>query len=111
MVINGGINIAGTVALTTTSSSSGSTSTTFSYTGSAQTWTAPSGVSSITFDVQGAQGGDADRAGYTGAQYGGFGGRVQGTLSVTAGNTYQIYVGGKGGHNTYGGWNLSLIHI
>ena len=105
MVINGGINIAGTVALTTTSSNSGSTSNTFSYTGSAQTWTAPSGVSSITFDVQGAQGGDADKSRYTGAQYGGFGGRVQGTLSVTAGNTYQIYVGGKGGLATSGGWN------
>ena len=32
---------------------------TFSYTGGSQTWTPPPGVTSATFDVQGAQGGNA----------------------------------------------------
>lgn len=85
---------------------SGNTQT-FSYTGSAQTFTVPAGVGSITFDIQGAQGG----IGYNlPAVTPGLGGRVQGTITTTPGEVLQINVGGVGGAGgtTVGGtpgWN------
>jgi RHS repeat-associated protein len=63
------------------------TTVTFSSTGSAQSWTVPSGVSSIQVDVQGAQG-------Y--GPYSGLGSRVVATLSVTTGEVLNIYVGNNG---------------
>ncbi len=73
---------------------------TFNYTGGAQTWLVPGGVTSITVDLAGAQGGN----GQTGT--GGNGGRLQSTLSVTSGQTLNIYVGGAGGNsNNVGGFN------
>ena len=39
---------------------SSSTSCTFDYTGANQTWTVPSGVTQVTLDVYGAQGGDSN---------------------------------------------------
>ena len=64
----------------------------FNYTGSAQTWTVPSGVTALTFDVDGASGGF--RYGSTGTP--GKGGRVTGSLTVTPGQTLNVYVGGSG---------------
>ena len=78
--------------------------TTFNYTGSAQPWTVPNGVTSIEVDVYGAQGGDGDYA----TNYGGNGGRVQAIIAVTPGETLEIYVGGQGVSTTTpasGGWN------
>jgi hypothetical protein len=75
----------------------GATTCVFAYTGAAQTWTVPAGVTSATFDVFGAQGGD-----------GGKGGEVKATLPVTPGETLQIVVGGMGaasGCNHAGGFN------
>ena len=63
-------------------------SATFTYTGAAQTWTVPDGVTAVAVEVDGAQGGDPD--------YGGLGGRVQATLAVTPGETLQVNVGGQG---------------
>lgn len=82
---------------------------TFSYTGAVQTYTVPCGVTSITVDVAGGQGGTA-----SGYGTGGYGGRAQGTISVTAGQVLYIYVGqaaatigcsttGTGGSNSGGG--------
>lgn len=65
---------------------------TFGYTGAAQSWTVPEGVSQATFDVFGAPGGRVNG-------FGGFGGRVRATLTVTPGATYQILVGGERGFN------------
>lgn len=59
---------------------------TFSFTGTSQSFIVPCGVTSLTVDVRGAQGGGAS---------GGNGGRTQATLPVTAGETLNIYVGGK----------------
>lgn len=87
-------------------------SQTFSYTGSEQTWTVPSGISSITVDVKGAQGGNQINP----SSSGGKGGRAQATISVTAGATIYVYVGGagstvnsatSGGFNGGGGTNCS----
>ena len=72
-------------------------SQTFSYTGSQQTFTVPSGVSTITIKVWGAQGGSGgywSNASYCGT--GGKGGYSTGELSVTPGNTVYVYVGGQG---------------
>ena len=100
----------------TSVSSSGSQ--TFNYTGSQQTFTVPSGVSTITIKAWGGQGGSGGY--YSSVSYcstGGKGGYATGDLSVTAGNTVYVYVGGQGEGfatcNTYmqsqpqkfGGWN------
>ncbi len=65
---------------------------TFNYTGAAQSWTVPDGVSQATFDVFGAQGRSVNDPG-------GLGGRVRATLSVTPGDAYRILVGGTFGFN------------
>jgi len=79
-------------------------SRTFNYTGSVQTFIVPAGVTSINIDIQGAQGG---WGGYINQfiNNGGFGGRVQGTITVSAGQAYYIFVGGAGidGNVSYGG--------
>jgi hypothetical protein len=54
-------------------------------------WTAPSGITSITLTMSGAAGG-----GNNSARAGGSGGLVSGTLSVTPGVTYTLLVGGGG---------------
>ena len=81
---------------------------TFSYTGSLQTWTVPDGVSSIEVDGYGGMGGHGSSS-WNGR--GGFGGRTQATISVTAGNTINIYVGEKGGNTTVaGGTTYEPVH-
>jgi Glycine rich protein/Secretion system C-terminal sorting domain/Bacterial Ig domain len=69
--------------------------TSFSYTGALQTFTVPAGVTSITIDAGGAQGG-RDATGTVFAK----GGRVQATLTVTPGQVLNIYVGGAGGNGS-----------
>jgi hypothetical protein len=79
----------------------------FHYTGGAQTWVVPAGVTSATFDVFGAQGGDNSDKGCT--DLGGRGGHVGATISVTPGQSIDIVVGGVGGGPAdglgYGGFN------
>lgn len=65
----------------------------FSYTGAAQNWTVPAGVTSATFDLYGAQGGD--RTGSSPNQ----GGQATATIAVTPGQNVAIYVGGAGAGN------------
>ena len=85
-------------------------SQTFSYTGAQQTFTVPSGVTSIVIDAYGAEGGIGWR-GCTVSVNPGKGGRVQVTLSVTPGEALYIYIGGEGslhnnsGDDGEGGWN------
>lgn len=87
--------------------SAGSTCTiTFPFTNDFYSWTVPSGNSSVTVDIQGAQGG-----GMSNGTLRGKGGRVQATLSVSAGTVLNIYVGGSGANSNTsaqlaaGGWN------
>ena len=69
----------------------------FSYTGSAQFWTVPPCVTSITVVAAGAKGGGAS---------GGNGARITATFAVTPGQVIQINVGGLGTvGNASGGWN------
>lgn len=69
------------------------TSQSFAYTGSAQTFTVPAGVTTITVDAYGATGGT-----------GGYGARVRTTLAVTPAESLQVNVGGQNSGAT-GGWN------
>ncbi len=73
-----------------------SQSTTFSYTGSVQTYTVPCGVTSLSVDVRGARGG----YGYNSYSRGGYGGRVACSLAVTPGQVIYIYVGSSGNTGT-----------
>jgi hypothetical protein len=65
---------------------------TFNYTGAAQTWTVPAGVTTATFDLYGAQGGLV--FGVRGSP--GLGGRATATVAVTPADTIQVNVGGQG---------------
>ncbi len=93
-----GANYAVTPASTTTyyaeavSVSAGTLTQTFNFTGALQTFTVPTGITSLTIDAYGAQGGNNLSAG-------GLGGRAQGTLTVTPGQVINIYVGGQNGYN------------
>lgn len=87
--------------------SAGTTCTiTFTHTEESYSWTVPSGVTSLTADVSGAQGG-----GQSNGTMRGKGGRVQATMSVSPGTTLYIYVGGPGANSAggsvlaAGGWN------
>lgn len=87
----------------TCNTASGLTTCTFGFTGATQTWTVPAGVTQVTLDVFGAQGG------YEAAQ-GGQGGRATATVAVTPGETLTIVVGGIGhspfsGGDALGGFN------
>jgi prepilin-type N-terminal cleavage/methylation domain-containing protein len=64
----------------------------FDYIGSPYTLTVPSGVSSVTIEAWGAQGGGN----------GGNGGYTKGSLSVTSGSPLYIYVGGAGSNTPDG---------
>jgi Glycine rich protein len=88
----------------------GTCTETFTFTGGAQTWTVPDGVTSATFDVQGAQGGgfDGDFANCLGVTLdGGKGGKATGTFAVTPGATLQVNVGGQGGGCSTSGISLA----
>src|SRR4051812_25201556 len=57
------------------------------------TWTVPAGTTSAVFDVFGAAGGGSIFLGTPGPQ----GGHVRAGLAVTAGDTFVLVVGGRGG--------------
>ncbi|MFI6641273.1 hypothetical protein [Streptomyces sp. NPDC050504] len=71
------------------------TETTFSYTGGAQSYTVPAGVTAIVVDAFGAQG----EEGAVGGNAGGRGGRAKAQLPVTPGQVLQVNVGSVGGWN------------
>ncbi len=68
---------------------SGVTTCVFAYTGAAQTWTVPAGVTTASFDLYGAEGGS-----FLG--FGGLGGRTEATIPVSSGDSIQVNVGGHG---------------
>jgi hypothetical protein len=114
------LTTAATGVLAFAASASAATET-FDYTGSAQTWTVPAGVTSATFDVYGAQG-----AGFVPGAFGGVfdpvpGGRATATIAVSPGASIQVNVGGRGlddqggfnggGDGRFGGGGASDIRI
>ena len=81
--------------------------TTYNFTGSVQSFVVPAGVSSLSVELYGAQGADSQSCvdGETSQADGGLGGLTEGEISVVAGQTLYLYVGGKGGTSGTGGWN------
>ncbi len=83
---------------------------TFDFTGAAQSFAIPAGVASITVEAWGASGGGTSTGG---SMQAGNGGYSKGTLTVTAGEVFSIYVGGQGQYQgnsgpnpvALGGWN------
>ena len=76
----------------------------FSHTGTMQTFTVPSGVTSLTIVASGAQGATAaDRSNTNGL--GGLGGSATGVLTVVPGQILNVYVGGQGQQSGAGGFN------
>ena len=69
----------------------------FAYTGSAQTFTVPDGVTQATVFAAGGQGGVGTSTSYGSGGSGGQGGTVIATIPVTAGDSLQVNVGGVGG--------------
>lgn len=67
--------------------------TTYTFTGSMETYTVPAGVTEIKIDAYGAQGAN------NGTSNGGNGGYISGILPVTPGETLNIFVGGQDGFN------------
>jgi hypothetical protein len=87
-VVGAGLALAvGALVVLPSLAAASTTTVSFSYTGSAQSWTVPAGVSSITVTAYGAQGGGS---------LGGEGGETEGTLPVSAGQVVEVYVGGQG---------------
>jgi hypothetical protein len=85
---------------------------TLNYTGSVQSFTVPAGVTSITIDARGAQGG----GGIGGS--GGLGARMVGTYSVTPGQVLSVVVGQQGlqqvggnSQNSSGGGGGSFVYL
>jgi hypothetical protein len=80
---------------------------TFLYTGSMQTFTVPSCVTSVNIKVWGAQGGSSFYNTNGNFIDGGLGGYAEGDLAVTGGQTLYVAVGRKGSPNTTpsAGWN------
>src|SRR5262245_53622465 len=78
------------------------TTCTFNYTGAAEAWVVPAGVTSAVFDVYGGQGGSVAAGATAGGNVpggaGGEGAHVQATLALTPGATLNMRVGGKGGN-------------
>jgi hypothetical protein len=75
---------------------------TLGYTGAMQTYTVLAGVTTLTIDARGAEGGGF------GSGPGGLGGRAIGIMTVTPGEVLNIYVGGAGTYTTIsstGGFN------
>ena len=73
-------------------------SQTFNFTGAEQQFTVPTGVTSVTIDAFGAQGGE----GFGWTNVFSLGGRSVATIAVTAGETLFVYVGGQGGNGASG---------
>ena len=69
----------------------------FNYTGAVQTFIVPAGVTAVTIDAIGAQGGSSFNTA------GGPGGETVATISVTPGQTLYVYVGGMGGGGSFAG--------
>jgi hypothetical protein len=83
---------------------SGQTTQTFSFTGNVQTFTVPNCVSSITITCKGASGANGTTSATNAGGTGGNGAVVSGSINVTPGQVFDIYVGGAGVGST-GGYN------
>jgi hypothetical protein len=92
----------GQIIITPTNDIPVSQQTTYlNYTGSAQTYTVPSGVNSINVTLYGGSGGTVIN-GYQLNTNGGYGGETTGTITVTSGEVLTVIVAGAGGYDVNG---------
>lgn len=75
----------------------------FNFSSSAQTFTVPAGITSITMTALGGGGGNGCVCGATGTVLGGGGGLNSATFAVAPGDVVSIRTGGKGGDGSTGG--------
>jgi hypothetical protein len=103
------LSLMGSTFLSAQLSCTGFTTATFNFTGAAQTWVVPAGVTSIRIKTQGASGGLASLT----ANTAGGGAVIEGEYVVTPGSTITILVGGRGtdGDNESGGGGSTGIYI
>ncbi len=78
-------------AVSTTEQPIAPTTSSLTFTGGAQTYVVPAGITRLVVDASGAQGGSNSDG-----TAGGLGGRVQTTITVTPGEVLTVYVGGAG---------------
>lgn len=76
---------------------------TCTYTSGANAFVVPDGVTTVNVVAVGGEGGGSEANRYGSAAPGGFGARVTGDLSVTAGSTLYAVVGGNGLDGTFSG--------
>ena len=72
---------------------------TYSYTGSNQTFSVPTGLTSVTAHIWGAGGGGATNGGWTTSSYGGAGGSAVGTINTSSMSSLIVIVGQGGEGN------------
>jgi hypothetical protein len=72
---------------------------TFNYTGAHQTFTVPSGLTTVIAHIWGAGGGGATHGGWSNSWYGGAGGSAVGTINTSSITSLLITVGQGGGGN------------
>lgn len=89
-------NVAGAASATSPPTATVIGKRAFSFSGGTQSFVVPAGVTQLTINAYGAQGGGA---------YGGLGGRATCTIGVSSGQSFGIYVGGAGLTSGAGGWN------
>jgi len=77
---------------------------TLNYTGAMQTYTVPAGVTSITIEAYGSQGGNSS------ALFGGLGASMQGEFIVTPGQQIDILTGGQPTNNNGGGGGSFVVY-
>ncbi|MCD4658312.1 MAG: choice-of-anchor D domain-containing protein [Planctomycetes bacterium] len=99
MIVHDGVNVASPLEIDVTGEGRDPIVVTSSFTGALDTWVVPAGVTLIQVECWGAEGETADGAG-------GRGGYAKGNLTVTPGETLNIYVGGKNAWNGGGAGSL-----
>jgi hypothetical protein len=95
-------------ALSAPAAATFNSSQTFNYTGSAQAFTVPDGVSSVQIVARGGQGGTSGAV--SGSAFtGGSGAEIQGDFSVAPGEQLTILVGGSGGQELVSGGRAGAV--
>jgi hypothetical protein len=94
--------VSAVTTLTQPTSACAAASTTFDFTGAMQTFTVPAGVTSVTIEAWGAEGGTSTAQSGGTTYAGGKGAYTKGSFLVTQGQVISLLVAGKGSNGTCG---------
>jgi hypothetical protein len=95
-----GLTVGGVAMQVARVAASAVVTTTYSYTGSTETFTVPAGVTSMTVTIKGGQGGIGGGDSQGSPTPGGYQGVVTGVIAVSPGDEVTVAVGGGGGTGT-----------